>query len=60
MCKNSLINFLTNVFKDKLNKRLIVNFISLASKFYLEQEFDDEENKTLKFKKIFEIHRSRT
>ena len=53
MCKNSLINFLTNVFKDKLNKRLIVNFISLASKFYLEQEFDDEENKTFEILKKY-------
>ena len=48
MCKNSLINFL-----DKLNKRLIVNFISLASKFYLEQEFDDEENKTFEILKKY-------
>jgi len=47
MCRNSLVNYLANVFKDKLNKKKIVNFISLASNFYLGNEFNEEDNKTL-------------
>jgi len=47
MCRNSIINYLTNVFKDKLKKKDIVNLVQLSSGFFSNETLDDEKNKTL-------------
>ena len=47
MCRNSIINYLVNIFKDQLKKKEIVNFVYLCSSFAAAEIFDDDEKKTL-------------
>ena len=46
MCKNSIINYLSNSIKN-IDKKILVNFISIASNFSRDEILNEEEKNTL-------------